>query len=67
MSRNRWDEVITRMHNEHNLWPLEAGDRVLILDYLETTQGESAFDDDQLNLQSSPWAWPLYRPNPIWQ
>ena len=67
MSRNRWDEVITWMQNEHDLWPLEAGDRALILDYLETTQGESAFDDAQLNPQSSPWAWPLYRPNPIWQ
>ncbi len=66
MSRNRWDEVITWMQDEHNLWPLEAVDRALILDYLETTQGELAFNDDQLNLKSSPWAWPFYRPNPIW-
>ena len=56
MSRNRWDEVITWMQDEHNLWPLEAVDRALILDYLETTQGELAFNDDQLNLKSSPWA-----------
>tara|TARA_B100000929_G_scaffold35684_1_gene25557 strand:+ start:1249 stop:1671 length:423 start_codon:yes stop_codon:yes gene_type:complete len=66
MSRNRWDEVITWMQDEHDLWPLETVDRALILDYLETTQGELAFNDDQLTLKSSPWAWPFYRPNPIW-
>ena len=66
MNRNRWDEVITWMQDEHDLWPLETVDRALILDYLETTQGELAFNDDQLTLKSSPWAWPFYRPNPIW-
>ena len=66
MSRERWDEAITWMQDEHNLWPLETNDRTLILDYLEATQGESALDDDQFDVRSNPWAWPLYRPNPIW-
>ena len=66
MSRERWDEAITWMQDEHNLWPLETNDRTLILDYLEATQGEAALDDDQFDVRSNPWAWPLYRPNPIW-
>ena len=66
MSRERWDEAITWMQDEHNLWPLETNDRTLILDYLEATQGESALDADQFDVRSNPWAWPLYRPHPIW-
>ncbi len=66
MSRERWDDTITVMQEMHNLWPLEPADRAGILDYLEATQGASAFDDVELDLRSSPWAQPLYRPNPIW-
>ncbi len=66
MNRERWDETISLMQDVHDLWPLTPNDRGLILDYLESTQGESAVDAHGLDPRSSPWAQPLYRPNPIW-
>ena len=41
---------------------LEPDIRELVLDYLEETQGL----DEQEHGALSPWASPLYRPNPLW-
>ena len=63
MSRQRWDDAITEMQEEDGLWPFSDEDRSAILDYLEATQGPT--DSAEL-AETSPWAQPLYRPNPIW-
>jgi hypothetical protein len=62
MSRKTWDTTLTWMQETQGLVELEPDIRALILDYLVLTQG---FDDEADN-RSSPWANPLYRPNPIW-
>ena len=49
-SRAGWDSVITRMQQEEGLWSFSTEDR-------EVSSGE---------LPGSPWAQPLYPPNPIW-
>jgi mono/diheme cytochrome c family protein len=62
-SRRGWDAIITQMQKEEGLWTFSAEDRNAILDYLEATQGPT--DSAEL-AETSPWAQPLYRPNPIW-
>ncbi len=62
MSRKTWDTTLTWMEETQDLAKLEPDIRDLILDYLEQTQGL----DEQEDSASSPWASPLYRPNPIW-
>ena len=62
-TRDGWDEIITRMQKEEGLWSFSTEDRTALLDYLEVTQG--AVDTEQL-ARVTPWAEPLYRPNPIW-
>ncbi len=62
-TREGWDEVITRMEKEEGLWFFSIEDRTSLLDYLETTQGP--MDSEEL-ARVTPWAEPLYRPNPIW-
>lgn len=62
MSRKTWDTTISWMEETQGLPPLEPDIRTVILDYLEATQG---LDEDQ-DGGSSPWASPLYRPNPVW-
>jgi hypothetical protein len=63
-TRARWDELITTMQQKHGLWPLVPSVRNQILDYLATTQPPS---DPALDAaKQTPWAEPLYRPNPLW-
>lgn len=61
MSRKTWDTTITWMEETQGLTKLESDVRELILDYLEQTQGL-----EDVDAAESPWASPLYRPNPIW-
>jgi len=62
-TREGWDEVITRMEKEEGLWLFSIEDRTALLDYLEATQGP--MDSEEL-VRATPWAEPLYKPNPIW-
>ena len=63
-TRARWDELITTMQQKHGLWPLVPAIRAQLLDYLAATQPPS---DPALDAgKQTPWAQPLYRPNPLW-
>lgn len=63
-TRERWDELITTMQQKHGLWPLVPTIRAQLLDYLAATQPPS---DPGLEAgKQTPWAQPLYRPNPLW-
>ena len=62
MTRQAWNGTLTWMEETQGLVPLEPAEREEILDYLEKTQGP----DEEADAASSPWASPLYRPNPIW-
>jgi mono/diheme cytochrome c family protein len=63
-TRERWDELVTTMQQKHGLWPLVPAVRNQILDYLAATQPPS---DPALDAaKQTPWAKPLYRPNPLW-
>lgn len=62
-TREGWDEVITRMEKEEGLWLFSIEDRTALLDYLEATQGPM---DAEESVRVTPWAEPLYKPNPIW-
>lgn len=62
-SREGWDEIVTRMQKEEGLWSFTTEDRKALLDYLEATQGP--MDSEEL-VKVTPWAEPLYNPNPIW-
>lgn len=63
-TRERWDELITTMQQRHGLWPLIPTIRKQLLDYLAATQPPS---DPGLEAgKQTPWAQPLYRPNPLW-
>ena len=63
-SRERWDQTITRMQKQNGLWPLAPDMRRQILDYLAATQPPS--DPALEKGKETPWASPLYRPNPLW-
>jgi len=63
MSRKNWDTTLTWMEQTQGLSPLEPSLRKAILDYLETTQGLAGEKDEGA---TGPWAYPRYRPNPIW-
>jgi hypothetical protein len=63
MGRKSWDATLTWMQETQGLAPLVPEVRKIILDYLEKTQGLA---DDEAEGTSSPWAYPLYRPNPLW-
>ena len=63
-TRARWDDLITTMQQKHGLWPLVSTIRTQLLDYLAATQPPS---DPALDAgKQTPWAQPLYRPNPLW-
>lgn len=63
-TRERWDELITTMQQKHGLWPLIPTIRKQLLDYLAASQPPS---DPGLDAgKQTPWAQPLYRPNPLW-
>ncbi|MCD8535394.1 MAG: hypothetical protein LR011_11675 [Verrucomicrobia bacterium] len=64
MSRERWDATIDTMQIKNGMTPIPPDIRDRILDYLEVAQ---RVDDPGLNAsRKSPWASPLYRPNPLW-
>jgi cytochrome c5 len=63
-TRARWDELITQMQQKNGLWPLVPTVRSQILDYLEATQPPS--DPGLEAAKQTPWAKPLYKPNPLW-
>lgn len=65
LSRERWDELITTMQRKNGMWPVAPGIRRQMLDYLVATQRP---DDAGLNQgRETPWAAPLYAPNPLWK
>jgi hypothetical protein len=61
LSRAGWDETISWMQKEQALWDLAGEQRGQVLDYLAEHFGPRAVAVD-----SSPWAHPLYEPNPLW-
>jgi hypothetical protein len=63
-TREGWDQTITKMQKQNGLWPIAPSMRAQILDYLEATQPPS--DPGLDKGKESPWATPLYRPNPLW-
>jgi mono/diheme cytochrome c family protein len=64
LTREQWDVTITTMQQRHGMWMLPPALRNQILDYLESTQRPADPGLDQG--KESPWASPLYRPNPLW-
>lgn len=64
MSRKSWETTLTWMEETQGLKPLEPAVRKAILDYLEKTQGLSG--EEESEAATGPWAYPRYRPNPIW-
>ena len=65
LSRAEWETTITTMQEKNGMWPLPPAIRKLILDYLEVAQRPA---DRGLNQgKATPWAAPLYSPNPIWK
>ncbi|HEY7818696.1 MAG TPA: hypothetical protein VIG29_10785 [Vicinamibacteria bacterium] len=63
MSRKTWETTLAWMSETQGMAPLEPAVREAILGYLETTQG---LDGEEDSGETSPWASPRYRPNPIW-
>ena len=64
LTRTQWDKTITQMEKVNGMRPLAPDLRRQILDYLERTQRSA---DRGLDTgKQSPWASPLYRPNPLW-
>jgi len=62
LSRKRWEETLVTMNKKHGLWKLSPDMKKRILDYLAENQGPLG---DQ-EFKETPWAQPLYRPNPLW-
>jgi len=62
LSRKRWEETMAAMSKQHGLWKLSPDMKKKILDYLAENQGPLG---DQ-EFKETPWAQPLYRPNPVW-
>ena len=65
LTREGWDATITTMQEKNGMWPLPPAIRKLILDYLEVAQRPE--DRGLKQGKSSPWASPLYGPNPLWK
>ena len=62
LDRPRWEETLTTM-KKHGLWTLPPQYKNQILEYLVTHQGPL----EQHEARETPWAQPLYRPNPLWK
>jgi len=62
LSRERWESTLITMNKKHGLWKLSPDMKKKILDYLAANQGPLG---DQ-EFKETPWAQPLYRPNPLW-
>lgn len=63
LTRAAWDEAISWMQREQALWDLDGEQRGQVLDYLAAQLGPQAAPETD---RSSPWAHPLYEPNPLW-
>ncbi len=63
LDRKAWDQTITWMQKEQALWDLAGEQRGHVLDYLTAAFGPQAATAAD---RSSPWAHPLYEPNPLW-
>jgi hypothetical protein len=64
LSRERWSELLMQMQEKNGMRPIDNSVREKILNYLEQAQRP---EDAGLNAgKQTPWAAPLYRPNPIW-
>ena len=64
LQRERWSELVEQMQQKNGMRPIDAETRNKILDYLETAQRP---EDAGLSVgKQTPWATPLYQPNPIW-
>lgn len=63
-TREKWDLTITKMQKQNGMWPIVPSIRKQILDYLEATQPPA--DPGLDKGKETPWANPLYRPNPLW-
>lgn len=65
MTREGWSKTIDTMQKKNGMWPLSPVMKEQLLDYLETAQ---RIEDPGLEEgKRSPWATPLYRPNPLWK
>ena len=62
LSRERWAETMEGMR-KHGFWELPEPIKKMILDYLAETQGPLGDKE----FKETPWAQPLYQPNPIWK
>ncbi len=60
--RETWDEMLDVMVGM-GMEPLDDENRQKVLDYLEATQGPKS-EGESAEMQT-PWAEPLYRPNPL--
>lgn len=65
LSRVQWDKTISTMQSKNGMWPIATPIRKLILDYLAKAQRPA--DAGLAKGKSSPWARPLYLPNPLWK
>lgn len=65
LTREQWDETITTMQKKNGMWPIAPAIRKQILDYLAVAQRPQ--DRGLSQGKNSPWARPLYRPNPLWK
>lgn len=65
LTREEWDATITTMREKNGMWPLPPNIRKMILDYLEVAQRPQ--DSGLSQGKATPWAAPLYRPNPLWK
>jgi hypothetical protein len=65
LTRAQWDDTIATMQSKNGMWPIAKPIRKLILDYLEKAQRPA--DAGLAQGKTSPWARPLYSPNPLWE
>ena len=65
LTRAQWDETITTMQKKNGMWAIPPTIRKQILDYLAVAQRPE--DRGLSQGKTSPWATPLYQPNPLWK
>ncbi len=64
LTRERWADLITQMQERNGMRQIDDATRSRILEYLAIAQRP---EDAGLSAgQQTPWAAPLYRPNPLW-
>ena len=65
LSRGQWEKTVHAME-KNGLLPLPKPIEERILNYLATYCGPDSRGNQSDTGQSSPWATPLYQPNPFW-